>query len=728
MTGCRGGGGVAFCAPWWAFLVASSGLLVTTVAATPTASAEEPEALVSITLTGIDPALPQRDGTVTLRGRVTNITDQPLFRLQAIFWRNQAPIEGSDGVQRALASDSNDPIGARAFTTFQDLYELGGDPYLAPQKSAKFTLTAQVSDLELSPTDGIYLMGVHVRQNGQETVGRARVFVPVLDEKPRGSLQMTSIVALSSRPSLVDKGVLADDHLAGEVGSKGRLTALLAAADVEDVSFAVDPALVDELETMAAGYQVLDAEGARPRAAVRPQPRSWLEELDGLLEDHDGFRTLYGSPDVAALVHNKQKSVLTAAARASTEVSATRQLPLLILPTGGMADKATVKALEDLDPAAIVLADESTQPAFPLLAGPGKAPIVVFSATAFGGGPGPDPQNTPVHLQQRLLTDTWIEASSIPKGSAGGRVRLITEPDQAQGDQVDVAAPWITRGPLTELLKTNPVSWNQKFRYSDEARATELTTPQLDRVRALNNSRKAYADLLADSDDVREDTPPLVARAASAAWRGQPAAQEAVVAPQQRRLETILRDGVVISSTPKVSTAAQDGVEFPITIKNVLPRSESDPEDNAVILRLVFISDNAQRLAIADIAPDDPIAAQGNFTANAKVRARANGTIPVRAQLMTKSGIPVGRSVMIDVTVTQNGTVGIAIAVVAGIVLVGTTALRIREVGKERARAAALDAHPSADLRDDPMSSAPPTDLDAGRAADQPTRAGRFDA
>ena len=34
------------------------------------------------------------------------------------------------------------------------------------------------------------------------------------------------------------------------------------------------------------------------------------------------------------------------------------------------------------------------------------------------------------------------------RGRPAGRVRLITEPDQAKGDQVDVAAPWITRGTL----------------------------------------------------------------------------------------------------------------------------------------------------------------------------------------------------------------------------------------------------------------------------------------
>ena len=37
---------------------------------------------------------------------------------------------------------------------------------------------------------------------------------------------------------------------------------------------------------------------------------------------------------------------------------------------------------------------------------------------------------------------------------------------------------------------------------------------------------------------------------------------------------------------------------------------------------------------------------------------------------------------------TQNGTTGWAIAIAAGIVLVGSTSLRIRQVAKERAKAA----------------------------------------
>ena len=62
--------------------------------------------------------------------------------------------------------------------------------------------------------------------------------------------------------------------------------------------------------------------------------------------------------------------------------------------------------------------------------------------------------------------------------------------------------------------------------------------------------------------------------------------------------------------------------------------------------------------------------------------------VPVTAQLVTESGRPIGRPFDIEVQVTQNGTTGWAIAIAAGIVLVGTTSLRIRQVAKERAKAA----------------------------------------
>ena len=164
-------------------------------------------------------------------------------------------------------------------------------------------------------------------------------------------------------------------------------------------------------------------------------------------------------------------------------------------------------------------------------------------------------------------------------------------------------------------------------------------------------------------------------------------ARRAFLGPQQAALDEILLDKIQIRSSARVQTVARQGVEFPITIRNTLEADEANPDARAVKVNLVFNSENRQRLTIKTIkAPQ--IGAQDSFTGNAAVTAKANGVVPVTAQLMTQSGRPVGRPFDIEVQVTQNGTTGWAIAIAAGIVLVGSTFLRIRQVAKERTKTA----------------------------------------
>ena len=98
-----------------------------------------------------------------------------------------------------------------------------------------------------------------------------------------------------------------------------------------------------------------------------------------------------------------------------------------------------------------------------------------------------------------------------------------------------------------------------------------------------------------------------------------------------------------------------------------------------------FRSVNSQRLTVAPVELK-PLAAGANRTENVQVRAETNGSVQVTAELFTRSGRPVGKPVPILVNATQAGTTGWIIALVAGVVLVGTTALRIRQVAKERQR------------------------------------------
>ncbi len=696
-------------------LTVTAGLLLATLPTPPPAAAREPVPLVRITLTSMTPALPTRDGEITLTGTVTNITNERLFRVQAYFWRNQEPITDRQGFDRALVSAANDPLGARRERVFQNLFT-DGDPYLEPGGMRTFTLTASVQDLGLSATDGIYLMGVHALQNDSIfAIGRARLFVPVVSTKPADSVKMTSLVVLNSRPSLVRPGVLSDDHLATEVAPGGRLTKLLSAADVAASSFAVDPALVEELQTMAGGYSVLNGDGATQAGTGASDASRWLAGFTALQSRRDGYRLLYGSPDLAALTHDGQKSAIRASAAASRRVQATHTLPLLVLPTGGRADLATVEAASELHPRAIVLSDRSAAGPAPLLTGPGGAPIISASTVISDGGPGPDPRKAAVQLQQRLLAETWLEATTSAEGATRGRVRLITSP--AQAANAVASAAWLQPSPLSVLLNSTPATWPQQYHYPAAVRKAELSHNQLSSLRRFSAAQRTYADLLIDPQAAEEAGSAAVARAASGGWRKHNKARRAFLGSQQAALDAILEHGVEIRSQPRVSTIDQQGVVFPITIKNTLPPGPT-PDANAVRLKLVFSSGNADRLTIKAI-DIGRIPAQGNVTQTAEVTARANGIVPVTAQLQTESGRKVGQPFLIEVRVTQNGTTGWFIALAAGLVLFGTTALRIRTVAKEKAQQAALDAEATTVL-----TSAPPADLPADQAELAGTRGG----
>ena len=513
---------------------------------------------------------------------------------------------------------------------------------------------------------------------------------------------MTSVVILNSRPSRVGESEFSDDHLAKEVAAGGRLDRLIDAADAGDVSFAVDPSLIDELRTMKAGYTVRGSEATTDdgqSAASR-----WLEKFESLKSTRDGFRLLYGSPDIADLVHSNQTKLLAEGELATRSVDGLSTLPLLAFPAGGAADAETLTAAEDLQPAAILLSDVSTAQLRPLLTAPGKAPVINFTASSFGGGPGPDPRNTAVHVQQRMLAETWIEASSSPAGSTLGRVQVIRSAAQATGSAGSASAPWITRGTLSKLLRAEPATWNQQLNYPKAVRAAELNASQLGSVRQLAKSYTTYTELLAEPDNAKVTAASSLARSTSSSWRRAQNAMRRFVRPQQDELNTILNEKIEIRTNRKVTTVARQGVGFPITVRNALPAPE-DPTSltNAVRVRLLFESQVEQRLTVEPLEVG-LIRAGSNVSGTASVDAQANGTVPVTAQLTTMSGTPIGRPIMIQVTATQAGTTGWIIVLISGPVLIGGVALRIRQVARERSKVSAEPAPADA------LSSKPPAD------------------
>ena len=659
----------------------------------PAASAADPEAWVEVSLAEMSPALPSRDGTIRLTGTVKNTSSITLSRLQAVLWRSLDPIQDTEGMGRALDSAANEPLGSRVKPgSIFDNIPSDADRTLAPGESAGFDLTADVADFELSTEDAVYLIGVQIRgqidAGGDDTIlGRGRIFMPLIDQAAGADppaavapVELTSVVLLASRPSLVRTGVLSDDHLAKELGSGGRLRTLLDAARQPSASFAVDPALVEELETMRRGYQVLDGNGGAMPGAGQAAATRWLEEFARLLAGGDGYRVLFGSPDLTALVHSSQRDIIDQSLLAGNEVTSTRSLPLLVLPAGGRADAATVTVADSLRPKAILLSENSARGPSPLLAGRGGVPIVSFSATALGGGPGPDPTRTAVKIRQRALADTWLAASGA--GAEGvAEVRVITTAAQA-GTLSPDRTPWIKPVPLATLLAGTPDEWDSEFTYSTRASDAELSASQLEEVRELNEGFATYTDLLVDGTRGAQQARATLPRAASSRWRNVRRDFTTYTEAVRQDLDRVLDGEVAISVPARVLTTGRDS-RFPITVYNKLPANPDDPQYNSIRVVVRFQSVNSQRLTVAPVELQ-PLPAGTNRTEDVQVRAETNGAVQVTAELFTRSGRPFGKPVPILVNATQAGTTGWIIALVAGVVLVGTTALRIRQVAKER--------------------------------------------
>ncbi len=703
-----------------------------------TAGAAEPTAYVAITFTAMTPSLPDRTdpkATVTLQGTVTNTGKSELSNLQAVFWRSFDPIQDSEGMAAALASPADEPLGYRAADYYENIPS-ESDRTLAPKKSTDFSVTIPMSALKLPSIDAIYLLGIHIRgrlvPNGPDiTLGRGRVFAPVVSGEPDNAAQLSTLVVLDSRPSLVRQGVFADDHLATELGPDGRLTALLDAAETPDASFAVDPNLIEELQTMRAGYQVLRPDGQTEAGTGQSAAGRWLADYTRMARSQSGYRLLYGHPDVSALVHAGMTSVVDNGETAAKAVTTTSALPLLAMPASGQADQQTVEYLAGLKPAAIVLDDSTTAQTKPLLAGPNGVPLLNTAATSVGGGPGPDPSDTPVQIRQRTLSESWLEAGAAGPADTIGQLRVIRTRAQARSSTSEVTAPWLKREPLSRLLDSTPASWPERYRYPESAAQKELTQTQLGGVGRLVAGYRVLADLLVRPADVELEADAAPARAASTSWRNRPDLWARFVDPQQARLDDVQHAAVTIIATPRVVTSAHR-VQFPVTVRNTLPRSIDDPQRNAVQVRLRFTSANSQRLTVTIPADEQRqlqmIPADAGVTTNAQVEAQTNGTVGVTAQAYTMDGTPVGAPVPIEVKATQAGTIGWLIAIAAGIVLVGTSALRIRQVARERSRDGAA-AEPPADPADgtDPTSEPhpaqtvpPPSETDRGDAPRDP--------
>ncbi|HZV26824.1 MAG TPA: DUF6049 family protein [Acidothermaceae bacterium] len=223
---------------------------------TPTPSPASAQHRVTITLLSLDPKAVQPHDTIVLDGTITNISGAPLTSVSVAARASATRID----TRFDLARD-NDPNVVLGATVSNTRVAIGP---LAAGQSAHWTILLPVDRLNLpsSAADfGAYPLAVDARTTSGRIIATTRLPTQLLWMPTGAQFTPTQISWLVPLVDGIHRGAgntFLDDQLATDLAPSGRLGRLLSLASAARVpiTYAIDPALVDDATVMAGAAQL----------------------------------------------------------------------------------------------------------------------------------------------------------------------------------------------------------------------------------------------------------------------------------------------------------------------------------------------------------------------------------------------------------------------------------------------------------------------------------------
>lgn len=598
--------------------------------------------MTSLTISGYRP----RD-TVVLEGSVTNTGNVDAYGVQVILWRSRDAIQSLATLRLA---NSNNILGQR-LPIDADHYQVvtTSAEAFAPGQTSQVTLRATIAELGFDSRGAAFAFGADViaRSNAaayDRAVGQLRTFVPIPGRQP---VPVTSIVLLTAPPTKLVDNLFRNDSLSDDLS--GRLSTLLDAAARPGMSWLVDPALLDEVRDMADGYEVQAADGTRPGTG-EDVAAQWLKRFEAL-DRTAGARTLFANPDVNGARMAGDDLVVSRAEQAAVDVRGLDDLPLIAVPAGAVLTDATDSFLADSGVDAVLV--RNAERAGALQTGSGS--LVLAASAAVPGDP-----ESPQNLRTQFALATTVVAGTQ------GEVRLLSSAADVEQD-LAATADWMVPRRLHALLTSTPNTRRASYTPVKPAR---LTTTQFGALGQLESDFTAYAEL-APTSDLPDQSDAAVTRGAASAWVSDSRGFDAQLDGVNRIVGMpAVGKSVTLDASARFVMSSRTN-EFPVTVTNHL----AEPIEVKVVVR----SNNPQRLTVP---PSDVVTVQPNqsVTVNIRPQATSNGLVTAQAYAATESGRRVTPDTPITIEVTDLGVVAWIIVGVSGLVLVGATAWRIRQV------------------------------------------------
>jgi hypothetical protein len=644
------------------------------------------EPSVAITLTVVEPAIPQPGDLLVIEGTVTNTSGVPLEHVQTLFRHNLNPL-GSRADIRAVDDSPRLAWGSRPGHVFDEVADS-----LDPGQAADFHLE-MVLETTCPPPDpgvpacvqiqhpGVYVVGVDVREGNPNQPG-ARVdagttltFLPWLVDATERRVPVAMLWPIMTAPD----GAHAADSPAALVGPTGWLRTLLNAPAGAPVTWAVDPELLATVATVA------EQDGTLAAAAADS-----LERLRAATANSEAWLLPYATPDFAAFDATVAGELAGEAIRRARAAAA--ELPGaradVVWPVAGSVPEATLD----------------------VLGGAGYRTVVLDGAAARAGPDSGSLVRVPAGRRELtgVVTDAGLDAVIRAAGDDGValRQRWLAETALAA---TDPAAP---HGPL---IVAPPPGWQPTARLAEGLIDVWSRTPWIEPVAlgAFDPPFASVAELPGQVEAVLpaanvaavtelhaavhqygalvgmpagDDYPTALLRSASAFWRDDPERGLAIARDAGRELTGYLEQ-VSLQVAPAVTLSSNTGA-FPVNVVNNL--------DIPVTVRLELRSANPDRMAVESVAAQRIEAGETEIL-RVTAEAVANGRVRVDMQLATVDGVPLGAARHTIVNATDYGLIGWF--VIGGATLLFVAALAIRTVRGRRRNGEAGGASTTADDR-----------------------------
>jgi hypothetical protein len=690
-----------------AMAIAASALAMTGFGASGSrasaATAQSPGGVppVSVAITSVTPQFARPGQTVTVSGTITNTSAQPVPGLSVQLRSSGTPLKNRDDLQEyadgTLLADQPVPGAAAAV-----------DRTLAPRATADFSVGLPVNSVPMT-VFGVYPLAVQAESASLTPLTVSRTFLPFWPGTKAGDPQTEQIAwiwPLIDQPRQAVCSGLLNNGLAGSLASGGRLRRLLQAgsrfAAIAHLTWAIDPALLANVNTMTRPYTVGDGHDAGCGHVAKPASQAaaaWLAQLKTATAGEDVFVTPYADADAAALTRYGMTADLTRAFTQGRAVASnllnrnfstpapagSTDLTGMAWPADGIANPSLLHSLASSDGVGTVVLDSSTMPPSPpqdyTPSAQTSAPdgtrtqmkVLVSDDTLtqiLGSANSPsDSTATAFSVAQRFLAETAMIAAEQPNLARS----VVVAPPRHWDPRADLAnglleetvnAPWlqpVSLGQLAAAKNPSGVVTRQAPRAHSPA---ALGKPLLDQARRIEQQARLLMS-------VEQNPAPALSQAAaaveSAAWRGGGSAGRQGTALAQQIYAYLVgqEHQLKIVGVPRVTLGGLTGT-LAVSISNGLRY--------AVNVKLQADSGSGLRVTGPPHAVVVPPGQQE--IVKLSVRAATVGSTTLRLRLFSPQGASFPAQTSMTIQATKYGTLALVIIAGALAVLVLTAAAR----------------------------------------------------